>query len=77
MEAILTLRPPIGGPRRWQMDRREIDENTEFIAECLRLWDEGRDTKDIATLLFQPEYIIEATVRLGRERRRRAEDMKP
>jgi len=71
----LTLRPPIGGPhRRWQMQRREIEENTEFIEVCLKLWDEGRDTKDIATLLIQPEHIIESTVRLGRERRRRQED---
>jgi hypothetical protein len=58
------------------MRRHEIEENPEFVAECLRLWDAGNDTKDIATLLLQPEHIIEATVRLGRERRRRAEDMK-
>jgi hypothetical protein len=59
------------------MCRNEIEDDSEFIEVCLRLWDEGRDTKDIAMLLIQPEHIIESTVRLGRERRRRAEDAKP
>jgi hypothetical protein len=59
------------------MRRNEIEENGEFIETCLRLWDEGHDTKDIAMFLIQPEHIIESTVRLGRERRRRAEDVKP
>lgn len=73
MEAA--VRPPgIPSPRGWRMQPHEVDENAEFIAECVRLWDQGCDTKDIATALFQPEYIVESAVRLGRERRRRMED---
>jgi hypothetical protein len=74
MEATLRapgIPPPVRG---WRMQQHEIDDNSEFIAECLRLWDQGCDTKDIATTLFQPESIVETAVRLGRERRRRMED---
>lgn len=70
------MRPP-GIPypvRGWRMQPHEIDDNSEFIAECLRLWDQKRDTKEIATILFQPEHIVESAVRLGRERRRREEE---
>ena len=66
------MRPPIGGPLRyWRMRPHEIDANIEFVAECLRLWDEGKDTKDISVLVMQPEHIVESAVRLGRERRRK------
>ena len=60
--------------RIWQMRREEIDGNTEFIRKCLVLWDSKRDTWDIAHLMFQPEYIVERAVRLGRERRRQSEE---
>jgi hypothetical protein len=68
------MRPPIGGPiRRWHMPRHEIAENVEFVAECVRLWDEGKDTKDISLIMLQPEYVVETAVRMGREHRRRTE----
>lgn len=63
--------PPLRG---WRMRQYEIDDNSEFIAECLRLWETGLDTKDISAALFQPESIVESAVRLGRERRRRQEE---
>lgn len=68
------MRPPNTFPiRGWQMHQHEIGDNTEFVAECLKLWDTGRDTAEIASLMFQPEHIVERAVRLGRERRRRTE----
>ena len=47
------MRAPTGGPiRHWQMRPLAlIEENTEFVAECLELWDQGRDTKDISLLV--------------------------
>jgi hypothetical protein len=60
--------------RGWRIEPREIEDNTEFIIRCLRLWDAGHDTKDIADLTFQWEYVVERTVRLGRERRRGRRD---
>lgn len=56
--------------RGWQIRREEIAENNAFIFKCLSLWDEGKNTYDISTILFQPESIVETAVRLGRERRR-------
>jgi hypothetical protein len=58
----------------WRMRREEIDGDVEFIAKCTRLWDKGHDTWSIAHVMFQPEYVVERAVRLGRERRRRSEE---
>lgn len=69
------MRPPsiVGSRRRWQMRANEIVENTEFVERCLRLWDKGYDTAEIATLMFQPESVVDSATRLGRERRRNEE----
>ncbi len=65
------MRAPVPGPiRRWHIPRQEIGDNAEFIAECVRLWDEGKDTKDISLAVMQPEHVVETATRLGRERRR-------
>ena len=68
------MRPPGTFPiRGWRMQPHEIEENSEFVAECLCLWDLRHDTKEIASIVFQPENVVESAVRLGRERRRRME----
>jgi hypothetical protein len=59
--------------RGWRMKEREIDDNEEFVNECLRLWEQGLDTKEIADRTFQWEHIVERTIHRGRERRRREE----
>lgn len=51
------------------MRRFEVPEDNGFIAECVRLWDCGLDTKDISLIVFQPEHIVETATILGRERR--------
>jgi len=58
---------------RWHMRPHELDGNHIFISKCLRLWDMGLDTKDISHNVFQPEWIVESAVRLGRELRRQVE----
>lgn len=69
------MRAPVPGPiRRWHMPRQEIAENVEFVAECVRLWDQRLDTKDISQIMLQPEYVVETATRMGRERRRRMEE---
>lgn len=55
----------------WKRKPRSIDDRAEFVAECLRLWDRGFDTNDIARILFQYESVVETAVRIGRERRRK------
>jgi hypothetical protein len=45
--------------RHWRMGRFEVPEDNGFIAECVRLWDCGLDTKDIMLIVFQPEHIVE------------------
>jgi len=69
------MRSPIigGNKRRWIMSRREVGFEDGFIAQTVTLWDQGLDTKAIAQIVFQPEYIVESAVRIGRERRRRAQ----
>lgn len=56
-------------PEPWPKPRDMISGDIEFIAECMRLWDRGCDTKKISTILFQPEYVVETAVWIGRERR--------
>jgi hypothetical protein len=69
------IRAPVGGPGRgnWRLQERDADGDAKFIARCLDLWDEGLDTKAIADITFQWEYVVERCVRLGRERRRMQE----
>jgi hypothetical protein len=68
----VTVRSPIGGPGRgdWRLRPQAIEDNFEFIAKCLALWDEGLDTKEIADITFQHESVVETATRIGRERRR-------
>jgi hypothetical protein len=56
---------------RWHLRRQDLSENSEFIDRCLCLWDEGKNTDEIASALMQPEYLVEIATRIGRERRRR------
>jgi hypothetical protein len=58
------------GSKRWQKRPHEVLQDNGLIAECLRLWGAGLDTKEISLLVFQPEYIVQTATRLGRERRR-------
>ena len=70
-EQVIMVRPPIPSSiLHWRMRPDEIRDNSEFVTACVRLWDRGMDTKEIALNLFQPEYIVESATRLGRERRR-------
>lgn len=48
----------------------EAVDGAVFIAKCLELWDQGKNTKEISAILFQPEHAVESATRLGRERRR-------
>ena len=67
------MRAPVGGPiqmRAWHLRREAIEANADFVARCLKLWDQGCNTKDISLAVFQPEYVVETATRLGRERRR-------
>jgi hypothetical protein len=65
------MRTPAHGPnRRWQKRPHEVENDSLFVAECLRLWDLGINTKDIALKLFQPEHIVHRAMRIGREHRR-------
>ncbi len=66
------IRAPMGGPGRgdWRLRRHDVDENVKFMEQCLRMWDRGLDTKEIADITFQWEYVVERTLRLARERRR-------
>jgi hypothetical protein len=41
-----------------------------FKEKCLRLWDTGMDTYDIAQALFETEANVERALRLAREERR-------
>jgi hypothetical protein len=68
----MTLRAPVPGPGRgvWRLGPQAVDENPEFTARVLQMWDEGLNTKEIADIVFQWEYVVERCVRLGRERRR-------
>ena len=68
----MTMRPPVRGPdNHWRKKAHLEVEDVAFVAECLRLWDQGRDTKDISLILLRPEYVVETATRLGRERRRK------
>jgi hypothetical protein len=58
--------------RVWHLTQKYVGD-AEFITKCLELWDQGKDTKDISVALFQPEHVVEAATRLGRERRRQTE----
>jgi len=71
-EDKMTVRPPTfpGKGTRWRMSAHEVAENDQFIEQCLKLWDRGYDTAEIAKLMFQPEHIVETAARIGRERRR-------
>jgi hypothetical protein len=62
--------PPL--MREWRMGPRDTPDDA-FVETCLRMWDRGLDTKDIADITFQWEHVIERVVRLGRERRRAKE----
>ena len=43
-----------------------------FIARVMALWDDGRDTYEIANRLSEHEHVVACCVRIGRERRRGA-----
>lgn len=66
----MTIRAPVPGPGRgdWRLGRHDINE--KFIDQCVRLWDDGLDTAEIAKITFQHESVVETATRLGRERRR-------
>jgi hypothetical protein len=71
VEDPMSIRPPSLGPNgRWRMRRSEVRHNTAFIAQCVELWDKGFNTKDISSILFEPESVVESATRLGREQRR-------
>jgi hypothetical protein len=71
VEAKMTVRPPVRGPdNHWRKTAHREIEDVAFVAECLRLWDQGRDTKDISLILLRPEYVVETATRLGRESRK-------
>jgi len=56
---------PAGGGRRRQVG----DADPQFIADCLRLFDFGLDTRDIALQLRERECVVAYCVSLGRDRR--------
>ena len=57
------------------MRRFEVPEDNGFIAECVRLWDCGLDTKDIMLIVFQPEHIVETATKLGSRTSQTMEDI--
>jgi len=42
----------------------------EFQQQCLRLWDLGKNTKEISQELMRPEHAVERALRFAREQRR-------
>jgi hypothetical protein len=72
LEGGAMIRAPMGGPGRgdWRLTESTSDLDDGFGARCLELWDRGLDTKEIADITFQWEYVVERTLRLARERRR-------
>lgn len=64
------MRAPVPPPlRNWRRDPREAKRDDLFIARVLELWDQGRDTADIALTTFESEATVAAALRIGRERR--------
>lgn len=70
-ESEIVRAPPWPGDERFGRSRwesKEIDD--AFIDTCLALWDEGKDTKEIATATRRHESVVARHVWAGRERRR-------
>jgi hypothetical protein len=42
----------------------------ELIGDCLRLFDRGLDSRQIAILLFERECVVAWAIGIGREQRR-------
>lgn len=67
------MRPPFERFRRdFRKHPAQARTDQEFIDRCMRAWDAGMNSREIAIKFMQPEASIEVALWSGREARRKA-----
>ena len=73
----MTIRPEVPSPFSHRDRRKETpSDDPVWRAECLKLWDRGFDTSDIAQMKFAFESEVDKGLRRAREQRRHDEQGK-
>lgn len=64
------MRAPTHIITNWRRNTAAVPRDDEFIARVMDLWDQGKDTAEIAEAVFESEAVVALALRIGRERRR-------
>lgn len=67
------IRPPDSFPHSdWRFTAGQANNNDDFVAKCVSLWDAGYDTRAISIKVMQHESVVTSALWKGREARRKS-----